>query len=83
MKPRLRLTQVHEIQDLGPHMRRIVLRGDDLKDFPVGQEAKRVLTLKLSFLNPVRLSPNYHLTLAQKNGFVPIQSEPLMPHSTN
>lgn len=42
MKPKLRLTQVHTVQDLGPHMRRIVLRGDDLKDFPVGQESAHV-----------------------------------------
>ncbi|MGD1907443.1 MAG: siderophore-interacting protein [Leptolyngbyaceae cyanobacterium] len=42
MKPKLRLTQVHEVQDLGPHMRRIVLRGDDLKDFPIGQESAHV-----------------------------------------
>ena len=42
MKPRLRLTQVHSVQDLGPHMRRIVLEGDDLKDFPVGYESAHV-----------------------------------------
>ncbi|MEL7227485.1 MAG: siderophore-interacting protein [Cyanobacteria bacterium J06576_12] len=42
MKPKLRLTQVHEVQDLGPHMRRIVLRGGDLKDFPAGQESAHV-----------------------------------------
>lgn len=36
---KMRMTQVSHIEDMGPHMRRIVLRGDDLNDFPADQES--------------------------------------------
>ncbi|WP_445946662.1 siderophore-interacting protein [Shewanella sp.] len=34
MKSNMRMTQVHSIHDLSPHMRRIVLCGPELEDFP-------------------------------------------------
>lgn len=40
MKPKLRLTQVHEVQDLGPYMRHIVLRDDYVKTQPGYQKDK-------------------------------------------
>ena len=36
---KMRMTQVAHIEGMGPHMRRIVLRGDDLNDFPLNQES--------------------------------------------
>jgi NADPH-dependent ferric siderophore reductase len=36
---KMRMTQVAQIKDLGPHMRRITLTGDDLNDFPSKQES--------------------------------------------
>ncbi|WP_189401630.1 siderophore-interacting protein [Arenicella chitinivorans] len=33
------MTQVAQIEDLGPHMRRITLTGEDLNDFPPDQES--------------------------------------------
>ncbi|WP_049721509.1 siderophore-interacting protein [Gilvimarinus polysaccharolyticus] len=35
---KMRMTQVARAEDLTPHMRRIVLTGDDLKDFPADKE---------------------------------------------
>ena len=36
---KMRMTQVARTEDIGPHMRRIVLHGDDLSDFPTDQES--------------------------------------------
>lgn len=36
---KMRMTQVAYIKDMGPHMRRIILRGEDLNDFPLNQES--------------------------------------------
>lgn len=47
MSKKLRLTQVIEIKDISPHMKRIVLSGDDLKDFPVDFETAHVKVLVL------------------------------------
>ena len=41
-KPNMRLTHVSEIIELSPHLRRIVVAGDSLKDFPVGKEGSYV-----------------------------------------
>ena len=41
-KPNLRATQVTNIIDLSPHLRRIIVTGDALKGFPVGQEGVHV-----------------------------------------
>jgi len=38
----MRMTQVLEVIDLSPHMRRIVLKGNDLIDFPQGMESAHV-----------------------------------------
>lgn len=35
---KMRMTYVAQIDDISPHMRRIVLKGDDLNDFPAGKE---------------------------------------------
>jgi NADPH-dependent ferric siderophore reductase len=40
LKPRL--TQVISVTDISPHLRRIVLGGDDLLTFPVGEEGAHV-----------------------------------------
>lgn len=42
MAVRFRMTQVVRIEELSPHMRRIVLSGSDLQDFPAGQEGNYV-----------------------------------------
>lgn len=42
MIPRLRMTHVEEVIDLSPHMRRIVLRGIELSDFPENKESAHV-----------------------------------------
>ncbi len=41
-KPNIRLTHVSEVIELSPHLRRIVVAGDSLKDFPVGMEGAHV-----------------------------------------
>ena len=41
-KPIIRLTHVSEVIELSPHLRRIVVTGDSLKDFPVGLEGSYV-----------------------------------------
>ena len=41
-KPNVRVTQVSDIIELSPHLRRIVLSGDNLKGFPTGQEGAHV-----------------------------------------
>ncbi|GHE94854.1 siderophore-interacting protein [Thalassotalea profundi] len=49
MQPTMRMTQVLEVNDLSPHMRRIVLTGSSLSDFPENKESAHV---KLIFPNP-------------------------------
>lgn len=41
-KPNIRLTHVAKITDLSPHLRRIVVAGDCLSDFPIGLEGSYV-----------------------------------------
>lgn len=41
-KGNVRLTNVSEVIDLSPHLRRIIVTGDSLKEFPVGQEGTYV-----------------------------------------
>ena len=42
MGAKMRMTQVARVEDLSPHMKRIILSGDDLNDFPVNQESAHV-----------------------------------------
>ncbi len=42
MSRKMRMTKVDSIEDISPHMRRIVLAGEDLLDFPAGQESAHV-----------------------------------------
>ncbi|XPF93229.1 siderophore-interacting protein [Colwellia sp. RE-S-Sl-9] len=49
MGPTMRMTQVLSVCDLSPHMKRIVLTGDDLSDFPEKKEGGHV---KAIFPNP-------------------------------
>jgi NADPH-dependent ferric siderophore reductase len=42
MKSKLRMTQVNQIIELSPHLRRIVLTGNDLLGFPQGMESAHV-----------------------------------------
>ncbi|SFK64206.1 siderophore-interacting protein [Methylophaga sulfidovorans] len=51
---KMRMTQVAQIEDLGPHMRRITLIGDDLKDFPPDQESAH---FKAIFPQPGQTKP--------------------------
>ena len=37
-----RLTHVSQVIDLSPHLRRIVVTGDSLNDFPIDQEGSYV-----------------------------------------
>ncbi|WP_076417587.1 siderophore-interacting protein [Colwellia sp. UCD-KL20] len=49
MGPTMRMTQVLSVCDLTPHMKRIVVTGDDLSDFPENKEGGYV---KAIFPNP-------------------------------
>ncbi|WP_170252751.1 siderophore-interacting protein [Colwellia echini] len=51
---KMRMTQVAQIEDLGPHMRRITLTGDDLTDFPLDQESAH---FKAIFPQPGKTKP--------------------------
>jgi len=42
MKPNLRMTQVAKVIDLSPHLRRIVVTGNALQNFPTGKEGAHV-----------------------------------------
>ncbi len=42
MGPTMRMTQVLSVHDLSPHMRRIVLTGESLADFPQNKESAHV-----------------------------------------
>ncbi|WP_425401960.1 siderophore-interacting protein [Gilvimarinus chinensis] len=48
------MTRVAYVEDMGPHMRRIVLHGDDLKDFPADQESAH---FKAIFPQPGKTKP--------------------------
>ena len=63
MGPKMRLTQVVRVEDLSPHMRRIILKGEDLKDFPEGQESAHV---KAIFPQPGELKPKAGLLAGSK-----------------
>ena len=41
-KPKMRVTYVSQIIDLSPHLRRIIVTGDSLEDFPTDQEGAHV-----------------------------------------
>lgn len=58
-----RLAHVHEIIDLGPHLRRIVLSGDDLIDFPLHQESAHV---KVIFPTSSEEKPNLGFSFGMK-----------------
>ena len=60
---RIRLTQVCEISDLSTHMRRIVLKGDDLNDFPEDLESAHV---KVVVPKPGESRPNLGFGLGLK-----------------
>lgn len=64
MGPKMRMTQVLSIEDLSPHMRRIVLTGDSLEDFPVDKESAHV---KVIFPKPD--TPNKPPKLGMYLGF--------------
>ncbi|WP_339723069.1 siderophore-interacting protein [uncultured Paraglaciecola sp.] len=49
MGPTMRLTEVLSVSDISPHMRRIILTGDSLSDFPENKESAHV---KVIFPNP-------------------------------
>lgn len=51
---KMRMTYVARTETLGPHMRRIVLAGDDLQDFPVGKESAHI---KVIFPQPGNEKP--------------------------
>lgn len=61
MKINMRLTQVHNVIDLSPHMKRIVLSGDDLEGFPTNQEGahvKVVIPAPGELVPKIRIGPN-------------------------
>lgn len=49
MGPKMRMTTVSSVQDLSPHMKRIVLTGESLADFPDNKQSAHV---KAIFPNP-------------------------------
>lgn len=53
MGPKMRMTQVKSIQDISPHMRRIVVTGKSLDDFPSDRKSAHV---KVIFPNPSKES---------------------------
>ena len=42
MAPKMRMTQVKEIIDISPHMRRVIVTGEALGDFPVDRKSAHV-----------------------------------------
>ena len=58
---KMRMTQVSSIDDISPHMRRIVLQGEDLSDFPLGKEGAH---FKAIFPQPGQVKPKlgFHLS---------------------
>lgn len=63
MGPKMRMTQVVRIIDISPHMRRIVLSGSDLHDFPTEQESAHV---KAIFPRPGETMPKLGSILVSK-----------------
>ncbi len=63
MSRKMRMTQVSAIEDISPHMRRIILKGDDLHDFPAEQESAHV---KAIFPQPGQNQPRLGLYLGAK-----------------
>lgn len=55
---KMRMTQVVRIEDITPHMRRIVLTGEDLIDFPTNQESAH---FKAIFPKPGQIKPKLGL----------------------
>lgn len=55
---KMRMTQVARIKDISPHMRRIVLTGEDLNDFPSNQESAH---FKAIFPKPGQIKPKLGL----------------------
>jgi NADPH-dependent ferric siderophore reductase len=60
---KMRMTQVSQIEDLGPHMRRITLTGEDLNDFPLDQESAH---FKAIFPQPGQTKPKLGMYLGFK-----------------
>lgn len=60
---KMRMTQVAQIEDLGPHMRRITLTGEDLHDFPLDQESAH---FKAIFPQPGQTKPKLGIYLGFK-----------------
>lgn len=60
---KMRMTQVAKIEDLGPHMRRITLTGEDLHDFPLDQESAH---FKAIFPRPGQTKPKLGIYLGFK-----------------
>ena len=58
MGPKMRMTQVAKIEDLSPHMRRIIVTGADLDGFPIEQEGAHV---KAIFPRPGEVKPKLGL----------------------
>ncbi|MGL6258617.1 siderophore-interacting protein [Vibrio sp. WXL210] len=52
MGPKMRMTQVVSVEELSPHMKRIVLGGESLADFPIDKESAHV---KAIFPNPASI----------------------------
>ena len=63
MSRKMRMTQVSAIEDISPHMRRIMLKGADLHDFPAEQESAHVKTI---FPQPGQTQPRLGLYLGAK-----------------
>lgn len=59
----IRKTQVHAITDLSPHMRRIVLSGKELEDFPVNVEGAHV---KIVLPRPDEKQPSFGFSFGIK-----------------
>lgn len=62
----VRLTQVCNIIDLTPHLRRIVITGEDLLSFPVGEEGAHV---KVLFPAEGQHKPNLELNKAMMRSY--------------
>ena len=63
MGPKMRMTHVLRIEDLSPHMRRIVVGSEDLEGFPSGQEGAHV---KAIFPRPGESKPKLGLAFGAK-----------------
>jgi NADPH-dependent ferric siderophore reductase len=54
MGPKMRMTQVSSVEQLSPHMTRIIVTGESLSDFPVNKESAHI---KAIFPNPESNQP--------------------------